>query len=138
MPYNSSLSASFFISLHRMVQKNFYTLDRRCFATLCITTVYTPLLFKILYTKQKTMKNLIIFIFVIIIFSSCGPSQEERNATKISVRDGAQIDRVDKPVLNARIKSKYIRSGKYTFYEIIEVDGKEYLVASTGGIILLN
>jgi hypothetical protein len=83
------------------------------------------------------MKHLltVLLLGVILAISSCGPCGEDKRAS-----DEASTEDSTRSLENGRIKliEKYNSADSYTIYEIISVDGKEFLANSKGGIIPLN
>jgi hypothetical protein len=83
------------------------------------------------------MKTKFSLLILIALLSSCGPSKEERAASQMAKQDNAEIAKISTPSQSERIRSKYFRSSKHSWYEIIEVDGREFLVSSNGGLVPL-
>lgn len=89
---------------------------------------------------KKYYSNLIsgIFIFVIVIFTSCSKKEEPKKPYFLAVPE------IKAPEEPQRIKLIYHNSNKYysnnlnSTYEIIEVDGHLYLSMYQGGIIHLE
>lgn len=79
------------------------------------------------------MKHLltVLLLGVILAISSCGPCGEKQSSQVQADEDSLTTGRI-------KIIETLNSNDSYTIYEIITVDGKEFLANSKGGIIPLN